>query len=92
MIEYVKQHNNRDAEQHLKALPTQIMIRSWKKQEDQLEAAWRLKQSQQQTEVKLPGLEEEVNDWIEVERISGHRVWIKKGLVKARTAWYSNEN
>ncbi|CAI9726749.1 Hypothetical predicted protein [Octopus vulgaris] len=59
VIEYAKQHGNGAAERHLGAPLTEKMIRYWKRQEDLLKPATRLKSDLHQSAAKWPEVEQE---------------------------------
>lgn len=60
VISYAKEHGNR-VERHFGQPPTEKMIRSWRKQEQDLEKAMHHKHNLRRGSAKWPELEEELN-------------------------------
>ena len=86
VVDYAKQHGNRAAERKFGSPSTEKMIRTWRNQEDQLNASTYKKKKTclRRGVVKWPDLEEELKTWVVDNRNSGIGVSTKMIMNHAR--------
>lgn len=84
VVAYAKEHGNRAAERHFGPPPTEKMIRYWRKQEDKLKPASKVKRNLHGCAAKWPELEQELKNWIVEERSAGRTVSTKTIINEAK--------
>lgn len=84
VVQYAKQHGNRAAERHFGPPPTEKMIRYWRKQEEMLKPASRMKCNLHVSPPKWVNLEKEMKNWIVEERSLGRMLSTKAIINEAK--------
>ena len=84
VIKYAKENGNRAAERHFGPPPTEKMIRTWRRQENELKETKCSKHNLRKGVVKWPQLEEDVRTWLLDQRRTGISVSTKMIIHKAK--------
>lgn len=85
VVQYAKKRGNRAASRHFGPLPTEKMIRQWRKQEKELQkVSNKKKHNLRQVPPKWPDLEEKLRKWVVDHRNLGIAMNMKKIIYEAR--------